>query len=449
MRMVQGVTFVLAVFCLGGVVESGECPKAVAAAAERVRAALAASETPDLVHKVAAKHAEAAALAKLLASHPESLAEVTAEALAATKTLAFRDAEHALSFARWLQGIAVDARRKAPKEAHRSRALRSALLLHGRVANDLGAAAPAKVWTRAADLTITCDALRGRRADPAAAWIEALGILEEGAKAEKAGVVALWDHAGILCARALKAHPESTPIRRTVVLSYQKQMDALQDISRKRAQKAFQGYFEAYAPIATAERAPTQDRRAWNARVSLARERKVKVKASYVGRKGLGADRLVSYLLPDTGRWKVSKGAIVQIFPGDLFRMILFDTYDWDTVYTLANSRRTVGGDNVKGVAGRNFDSRLNECEEKGLKVKRKKKPKRTKLNKRLPAGIEYSIDFLDDDGLMTRERSFLVKAVKAEKTVQILIIEATALTEYDPEFEAVLESLEITKKTR
>ncbi len=446
MRWTHALTFALAVFCLSSVVESGECPQAVAGAAERVRAALQGDQTPELVTKVAAKDAEAAALAKLLESHPETLAEVTAEALANVKLLALRDQDAALAFARWLEDIAASARRKAPGDHHACDALRAAHLLHGRIAAALMVASPAKSWTEAADMTIACSTARTCEA----AWARAFAILEEGAKAEKASVVSLWDHAGRLCARALKEHGKSEPIRRAVVASYGKQADALDGISRKRAQKALEGFFEAYEPIACADRASTKDKRAWNARVSMARERKARVKAEYVGKTGLGGDRLVSFLLPDTGRWTVERGVIRQSFPGSqLFRLISFDTYSWDTVYTLANSVRTVGGDNVKGVAGRNFDYRIEKCEKENLKVKRKQKPKREKLNKKLPAGIQYSIDFMDTDGLMTRERAFHVKAVKAEKTVQIIIIEAVALTEYDPEFEAVLDSLEITKKTR
>lgn len=450
LRGCVGILAVLGLLCAGAVAGAGECPEEVAAAADEIRAAVRSDTTPQLVEKIAAKDKSTAGYGKLLAPHPGVLEPVAAEALAAATALVQRDAEKALAFAIWLEDVAQDVRKNAPKDLSACRALMSAHLARGRIGSALVVPVPASTWTKAVDLMLDCQRRSGKRAGAEEAWVQAFAILEEGTRGEQAAIGTLIDHASGVCSRALKAQPESEKVRRAVVASYAFQVESTFETSRKRAQKALQGYFEAFGPIAGASKARTADRRAWNQKVSLARELKLRVKVGYVGRTGLGGDRLVSYLIPDTGRWAVKKGVIRQLFPSaELFRFIMFDTYDWDTVYTMPNSRRSVGGDNVKGVAARNLASRLNECKQKKLKVKKTKKPKRTKLNKNLPAGIEYSIDFMDDDGLVTRERSFLVKAVKAEKTVQILIIEAVALTEQDPEFEAILESLSLTRTKR
>jgi len=450
MRLCGGILAAAAVLCCLGESRADDDPKAVAAAAEQLRAVVRADATPPLVEQIAAKDAAAGDLGKVLATHPEVVEPVVDAALKGATTIARRDGAKALAFAEWLEGLAHDLRKAAPKDLSACRALRDAHLLRCRVASALVIPVPATPWIEAADLAVDCADMEKPGAVGDEAWMQALSILEEGTRGEKAATLALLDHAAVICSRAVKDREVSEPLRRAVAASYELQADSLHETSRKRAQSALSGYFETFHPMAHAERADKKDRRAWNRRVSFARELKIDVKADYVGYIGSGAGGLMSYLVPDTGRWTMDGGTITQVFPSkQLFRLIWFDTYDWDSVYRMPRSARTVGGDNVKGVAGRNFDTTLDACKEKNRKVKKTQKPKRTQWNKTLPAGIEYVIEYEDTDGLLTRERSFLVKAVKAEKTIQIIILEAVALTEYDPEYEAILESFDITKKTR
>ena len=91
-----GILTLAAVVCLAGESRAEECPKEVAAAAERLRLAVVADAPPELVSQVAAKHASATELARLLAPHPELVEPIVDAALKFGTTLARRDGPKAV-----------------------------------------------------------------------------------------------------------------------------------------------------------------------------------------------------------------------------------------------------------------------------------------------------------------------------------------------------------------
>lgn len=415
--------------------------------------AVHATSKPAFTSAVVADAPEAQAAAVALATRPDALRRITAEHLARCADVAERDGDEALAVADWLVRVATEAKKAAAKSEDVLTSFWQANLARGRIGIARKKSVVVKHWTAAADYLLKAEKGKAPSERQDASLILALQLLREAAQGDVASPATLADHGALTCRRILKAAPGRTSLLRKLADSYMWQTEAQAEGSPKAVQAAFVGYFATFAPIARGEGARTPDVREWNRVVSEVRAARLKVRTSYISRLCFGAGRTLRFELPKTDFWSKSGGtSINQHFEGrDLTRRVTFQTYNWDSHYAGEGSARDVKGDNVKGLAGRSFDTKIEAMTEGSspFKITKRNKPARKRFNKTMPSGIEYVIHHKDAGGRAERIRCFFVKSVKRKMTVQISIYESAELTGHGPEWMAVVDSFDLTKKKR
>ncbi len=413
---------------------------------------LSAPETPAFISAVAEGSDWAKATAAALAKDPEAVRTVTAALLAEQAGLAGRDGDTAITMANWVVEVATAAKKTAPKLLASKVAMWQANLARARIGLARHeTAVQARYWTTAADYILEAAAVRKSKASKKTGPPFALSVLEEAGKADDAPLLALADHAARVCQRIITAGISSSPLRRAVAASYKWQGEVFEARDRKRMQAAFRGYFDVFAPLSTKKRARKADKHTWNKMISVARIAKLDINRDYLSKSRKAASNLLAYALPITPHWSGTGSEFEQDFERRrCSRRVVVRSYSWTRVYGAHGSVRDVGGDNVKGLAGRSMDRLLESLAEgdNPRKVRKTRKPKRTRLNDRLPAGIEYVVEYEGAKG-PERRRAFFVKAVKAQMTLEIAIYETGDLPDDDPEWQSVIASFDITKKTR
>lgn len=441
MRLPTLLFAILSCMCLCGPVRAEDPPAEV-----NLLLAMQGETTPDFVTWVATGDAKADGPAAHLSGDINKLRALAELILEKPERFTGRDGEASYAFTAWLVEIGKAAHKQNAKDAAACRALSKAWLAHARVGVDLGKTVSPEAWIKAGDLGVAGARLEQKEGALPAAQIHALALLHEGAKADGASVHRLFDRASVLGAKAVAEFPEEEELRRAVADSFKKQAYAQFEKSARRAQAALRGYFDAFGPIARGERYDRGDVYDFNKLITLAREADLNLKEDYISKRGTALAGLLAYELPDTGNWTKGNDEIDQRFDTDqVFRNISFGIYEWDHVYGYKGSVKDCGGDNIKGVATHSYDAKLEWLR----KVKKKRKPSRGRFTKRLPVGITYEVQGITKGRNSVRIRAFFVKAVKAERTISILIYESTALEENDAEMQAVYDSFDITKKQR
>lgn len=187
---------------------------------------------------------------------------------------------------------------------------------------------------------------------------------------------------------------------------------------------------------------PMIEATAYNNLVTLAKaEKKLGVNAKYLTQTVKLGSNVLEIEVPISSKWKWTSGDLGTLYQydsdGGLLRTVSFDTYRWDTAYTLDGME--IGGDNLKGLA------RLGEYDVLTVVVvpKSKKPVTRRRLNGHIPQCQVFEVGGLDEDGTYLKFTCFYFKAKEAKLTTfKVSVLDIAEVPKFDPEAEFVLDSI-------
>jgi hypothetical protein len=295
---------------------------------------------------------------------------------------------------------------------------------------------PTKIedWEAAADWFVKADGIEGGKGENLE---RAVVVLREGAAAPGMDSATLNGRVEKTCEDGAGRYGEATFFR-DVLLDRRLAKIEEQIVSDKRgAQKTLTDFLAELRPKVEAKEPDLVAATAYTNAVSVARATKgLGVKADYITRSVNVAASSLVLEMPVSGRWTYDNGMIRQYDRrGDRVRTFSFDTYSWDTAYHIGSTE--FGGDNLKGLA------QLDEinAEEMVVKITKRKKPERRRLNRRFTSAIYFEVSGFDDESDFLRWANYYVKTEK-RMSVQVSYLEFRDVKDLDAEAEWVLESI-------
>jgi len=289
-------------------------------------------------------------------------------------------------------------------------------------------------WVGAGELFIKA---HGIKADEGKPLERAARILREGAEAIGVDRRALHERADKVCEEGLKQYPESKVFRGML---FRRRLDMIAELlptDRRGAQGALATYIDELRAIMHDKGRETVVATAYTDAVTFAKSTKgISVKADYITRSLSVARSSLRVEIPVSERWEYEEGAIRQYDrDGNHLRSFTFDVYSWDTNYYIGQTM--FGGDNLKGLAA--LDE-LN-AEEIVVKITKRRKPMRRRLNAKFPSTIYFEVSGYDSDGDFLRYANYYMKTEK-RCSVQVSLLEFEDLKDLDPETKFVIDSM-------
>jgi hypothetical protein len=124
---------------------------------------------------------------------------------------------------------------------------------------------------------------------------------------------------------------------------------------------------------------------------------------------------------------------------------VAFGAYDWDTTYGSDASKRTAEGEDAAGIA-----RRLLEVTLKGFtKVEKKTGPTLGKLTPKATNAMVFTVRGTTTSRVERLIRGYVFRARRAKKTIHVRIDESLDLPPVDPEWDAILATIEVNAPDR
>jgi hypothetical protein len=328
--------------------------------------------------------------------------------------------------------VGEKAMERSPGDASAVRARAEATLCRLRLGCALERATKTEDWVAAADLFLKCEEIQ-----PDEKLVErAVLLLREGAEAIGADPAALHERADKLTAEGAERYPTSSVFRRMLQERRLARIEELLVSDRRAAQKALEEYLAELRTKAQGSDPDIAAATAYTDGVTLVRATKgLGMKADYLTRSLTVAGGALSVEMPVSERWKYEDGAIEQWDRrGEHIRSFTFDTYSWDMNYYIG--QKEFDGANLKGLAAL---GELN-AEKAIVKIAKRKKPQRRRLNGHFPSAVYFEVSGIDEDGDFLTWAGYYVKGDK-QRSLKITIFEHKDMKGLDPEAEAVIDS--------
>ncbi len=368
---------------------------------------------------------------------PESLRKLCDRAAGNVEDLARKPAD-AKKLGALLLAMASECAEGKPDAAEPLRARACARLAGARLSLELKEAADPASFTAAAD---DFAAAYGKDPGKGVDLAEEARILAEAAFLEKADVPGLFERIDGLGAKALAAHAgEPLPAGR-VALAMLRRGHLAHARKEKGAEHMVQKALDLIEPM---EKAHPDDLDLLTARNDAAAVVRLlglkKPKVDFVTTT-CDLPNGLTLEIPRSRHWAAptSSGTAIHQFTHDFrtLRSLAFDDYKWTTNWTLADGS-VVGGDNLKGLADKNFG-----IEARGYKsVKSKRGLLKGKL-RGCDAGYLYEIVGQDDDGEALAQRTWYWKSKAGHMTTFDVTLLAYRGNEFeDPAMDFVLDSV-------
>jgi hypothetical protein len=347
-----------------------------------------------------------------------------------------------------LSALAKQTHKAAPEDDRAAWAMALALVLEERVGPRSGPG----VWGRVADLFEAIDGRTSGNGGEALSY--GITFLLEGARAEKDARVDLLSRAGGLTRKAMRAHPKSEELARSLAASHAWLAQVLFDEKRSASKQALRTALDTLKPFIASGDPEISTSTVFNDAVTLGRKSKFAFKDHYFTLPERALEGAVEFEMPMSTHWEMQtipstgeKAGYTYVTQKDAagarIRQILFRRYFWGSDYKFEDDT-TVSGDNVKKIvralqamtAKRTFAADASVS-----------KPAKHRLTKDL-TGLRFEIEGMsrEEDPEPLVVHGYAAKG-KRQATLVLLVYVYGEDEDVGPEMEALLKTLKEPKE--